>query len=216
MRTDRGHHTSWRHVGFRGALLAATFATLAVVIGPPASAANPSVITDPAGDTLHKAPSYMDIVGAQVSKGGSTFSFQMTLLDPIPATPGLQPPADKQISWGWPLDTDPTTFPAGSPLAGGQGAPAEFIVYVVWDGSAFRAFLLDRRPMLSGGEATSTPLPHTISGTQIQVNVEAGQIANPSSFLWGTVVVFWSGQFASNNGNHRVDQVDPFYTPSPS
>jgi hypothetical protein len=195
-----------------GALAAALVLTVSV----PASAANPSVVTDPVGDALYKAPGYMDIVSAQLADLGGTFEFKMSVAKPIPATPPLPAPGTKQISWHWVLDTDPTTFPAGAPLAPGTSGPAELIITIAWDGSAFRAFLQDRRPLLTGGQAVLTPLDYTISGTLLQVDVAASALGDPSSFSWGGVTFYWSGPFDSNKGNHFVDVLSPFYRPWPS
>jgi hypothetical protein len=201
-----------------GALICgAICASVVLAISVPASAANPSIVTDPVGDASYKAPGYMDIVSAQLADSGGTLQFQMTVAEAIPAAPVLPSPATKQISWSWPLDTDPTTFPAGAPFApGNSGGAAELIVTVAWDGSAFSAFLVDRRPLLTGGQAIVTPLGFTISGTLLRVDVQRSALGNPLSFSWGGVAFYWSGQLVGNNGNHFVDALSPFYTPAPS
>jgi hypothetical protein len=191
-------------------------ASVALTSVGPAFAANPSIVTDPVGDASYKAPAYMDVVGAQLAASGGTLEFQMSVAGAIPASPELPPPATKLITWGWPLDTDPTTFPAGAPLAPGLSGPAEFVVAVAWDGSTFSAFLQDRRPLLTGGQATLTALSPTISGTQLRVDVQASDLGNPSSFAWGAGTFYWPGPFKSNNAIHFVDVVSPFYTPGPT
>jgi hypothetical protein len=213
--TDSGGRSKqgWAMRALAGGALAAS---LVLAVSVPASAANPSVVTDPVGDAVYKAPGYMDIVGAQLADLGGTFEFKMSVAKPVPATPPLPSPATKQISWSWPLDTDPTTNPAGAPKAPGYSAGAELIITIAWDGSAFSAFLQDRRPLLTGGQAVLTPLDYTISGTLLQVDVEANALGDPSSFGWGGVAFYWSGPFDSNNGNHFVDDLSPFYTPWPS
>ncbi len=163
---------------------------------------------------MYSAPAYMDIVSAQLAASGGTLQFKMTVAGAIPASPALPPPSTKQISWSWPLDTEPSTFPAGAPLAPGTSGGAEFIVTIAWDGNRFSAFLQDRRPLLTGGEAILTPLGYTISGTQLGVDVQASALGNPSNFAWGGVAFYWSGPFDSNNGNHFVDVLSPFYTPA--
>jgi hypothetical protein len=190
--------------------------SLVLALSGPASAANPSVRTDPVGDALLNAPGYMDMVSTQLADQGETFEFQMTVAQPIPATPPLPPPATKEISWNWALDTDPTTFPPGYPLAPGNRGDAEFVITIAWDGSAFRAFLVDRRPSLTGGQAVITPLDYTISGTLLQVDVKAAALADPSSFSWGSATFYTSDPFGSLNGSHLVDAPSPFYAPWPS
>jgi hypothetical protein len=88
-------------------------------------------------------------------------------------------------------------------------------VTVAWDGGAFSAFLQDRRPLLTGGQAIVTPLNYTISQTVLQVQLQASAIGSPSTFSWGAVTFYWSGPFDSNKGNHFVDALSPFYTPAP-
>jgi hypothetical protein len=129
--------------------------------------------------------------------------------------PHLPPPATKEISWNWALDTDPTTFPAGYPLAPGATGPAEFVITIVWDGSAFGAFLVDRRPLLTGGQAVLTPLDYTISGTLLQVDVKADALGDPSSFGWGSATIYSSGPSGSNPFTF-VDVPSPLYAPWPS
>jgi len=148
----------------------------------------------------------VDIVSAQATKSGQTFRFQMSLAAPIPANPAT-PPATNQIHWGWPLDTDSTTFPAGDPfpVGPGQSRPAEFGITVVWDGSSFSASLTDRRPLLHGGEAVVTPLAFTISGAEVVTYVGANLLDDPSNFSWGAVTFYWSSLPGATAGVHFVD-----------
>jgi len=160
----------------------------------------------------------MDIVAAEATKSGQEFRFRMSVAAPIPATPPPTPPGTNQIRWVWVLDTDPTTFPAGDPFpeAPGRAAPAEFIIHVAWDGSSFSAFLTDRRPLLSGGEAVITPLAFTVSGTVVTVDVRASLLDEPSSFSWGAVTFYWSSPPGATGGGHFVDTLEPFYNPFPA
>lgn len=205
-----GRSTHWP---MRALACGAVCASIVLTISVPALAATPSIVTDPVGDASFGAPAYMDIVGAQLATSNGTLQFEMTVAAAIPAAPVLPPPSTKQISWSWPLDTDPTTFPAGAPLAPGYSGGAELIVTVAYDGSTFSAFLQDRRPLLTGGQAILTPLRSTISGTLLRVEAQASALGNPSSFGWGGVAFYWSGPFDSNNGNHFVDVLSPFYAP---
>jgi hypothetical protein len=185
-----------------------------VAAGLSASAATPT-LADPSGDAKYNAPGYMDIVGAEAVLTGDTISFRMSVAAAIPATPPLPPPGNNQIHWDFPIDSDPSTFPAGYlyPSAPGQSRNAEFFIKVAWDGSSFSAVLVDRRPLLSGGEATFTPLAFTISGTDVQVAVPASLL--PSSFSWGALTIYWSST-PGTAGIHIVDNVEPFYTPFPA
>lgn len=184
----------------------------------PASAETSTRVTDPAGDARYGAPGFMDIVGAEATKSEQVFRFQMSVAAPIPAVPPPTPPGTNQIQWDWVLDTDPTTFPAGAPFPAVPGQPraGEFIIHVVWDGSSFSAFLTDRRPLLSGGEAVITPLAFTISGTDVMADVGASLLDEPSSFSWGAVTFYWSSPPGATAGGHFVDTLEPFYNPFPA
>jgi hypothetical protein len=154
-------------------------------------------LSDPEGDTADMSastitPAYMDMVGASISKKGRVFEFSMTLAAPIPNQPAL-PPQVKEIRWIWMQDTDPTTFPAGYPLppGPGQAVPPEFQVIVAWDGSRFRAYLVDRRPLLTGGEAILTPISFTRSGAELTAFVDAASLGDPPRFGVRMLTVFW-------------------------
>jgi hypothetical protein len=205
------------------ARLCATADTLAILMAltlslPALAAAPTTFVTDPAGDANYKAPGYMDIIRAEISKDHETFVFQMRLAEVLTAAPPAPPPGNNGLAWVWSLDTDPATFPAGTPLAPGNGqrAPAELAVYVFWDGSAFSAFLQDRRPLLTGGAALVTSLPFTISGADLRVTAGATLLGNPSSFSWAAITAYWSGTPFSTSGFHFVDALQPVYNPWPS
>lgn len=194
--------------------LAATIGGLlmAVVLSVPAFAA--SIVADPAGDTLYKAPAFMDIVRAELVEDSGTLVFRMTVAAVIPNDPRLPPPANASIRWAFPIDSDPATFPEGDPFPRNQPGPSEFNTRVFWDGSAFTASLLDRRPLLEGGEAILTPLSFTVSGSEIRVAVPASLIG-ASSFRWGAVTVYSSASPGGNNGDHFVDTLQPFFSTWP-
>lgn len=152
--------------------LAATAAAglMALTLSMPALAAT-SVVTDPAGDTLFKAPGFMDILRAELAEESGTFYFLMTVAAAIPNDPRLPKPANASIRWAFPIDSDPATFPEGDPFPSNQPGPSEFNTRVFWDGSGFTASLLDRRPLLEGGEAILTPLAFTVSGAEVRVAI---------------------------------------------
>jgi len=58
------------------------------------------------------------------------------------------------------------------------------MVMVTWDGRGFTATLIDRRPLLAGGQSVSTPIPFAIAGAAISAAVDASFLGNPSSFAW--------------------------------
>jgi hypothetical protein len=75
--------------------------------------------------------------------------------------------------------------------------------------------LIDRTPLLTGGEAVFTPLPFTITSNQVSMSVRASAVGNPTSFLWDIVTVYWAGP-PHSVGFHPVDSFDPFFNPWPS
>ena len=196
----------WRLIGSLTRALPG--ALMALVLAAPASAAG--AVSDPAGDALFKAPGFMDIVAAEVSNDGETYVFRMTVAGTIPEDPGLPAPAHASIRWAFPIDSDPTTFPKGAPLPRNQPGPAELVVFVEWDGSGFTANIMDRRPLLSGSDATFTPLLFTISGSDVRVSVPFGLIGT-STFRWGALTVYASARMGANDGYHFVDMLQPFY-----
>lgn len=144
--------------------------------------------TDPAADASAShgkglsGEAYQDIVSAEVDAGGGVFEFRMDVAASVPAAPVL-PPGITVQEWSWNLNTSPA-LPRGFPFAKGSAAPPEFIVTVLWDGSAFSGTLIDRRPLLSGGEAVSTSVPIEINGGAIAAVVGADLLDNPSGFAW--------------------------------
>jgi len=182
----------------------------------PASAESLTVtLTDPEGDARYKAPAYLDIVQAEATRRGQNLEFRMVLAEPIPLTPPDLPPGNTQTLWIWGLDTDPTTAPKGTPAAPGTPIAAEFVLRVVWNGTAFSGELVDRTPLLTGGEAVFTPLPFTITSNQVSMAVQASAVGNPTSFLWDGVTIYWSSSHHTTNGWHPVDFFDPFWNPWP-
>ncbi len=188
-------------------------ALMALTLTVPALAAT-SVDTDPAGDALYKAPGFMDILRAELAEDSGTFYFRMTVAAAIPNDPRLPKPANASIRWAFPIDSDPATFPPGDPFPQNQAGPSEFNTRVFWDGKAFTASLLDRRPLLEGGEAILTPLAFTVSGAEVLVAVPASLIG-ASTFRWGAVTVYASTAPGGNNGDHFVDTLQPFFSDWP-
>ena len=127
--------------------------------------------TDPQGDASASqgnglsGEAYQDIVGRDGRCGRRTFTFAMDVAASVPAAPVL-PGGIKVQEWDWNINTSPE-LPRGFPFSSGSAAPPEFIVMVRWDGSAFNGILIDRRPLLIGGEAVSTSIPFDIDGATI-------------------------------------------------
>jgi hypothetical protein len=58
------------------------------------------------------------------------------------------------------------------------------MIMVTWDGSAFTGTLIDRRPLLAGGQPVNTSIPFAIDGAAISAEVGASLLGGPSSFTW--------------------------------
>ena len=158
-----------------GSLLCALLVSLAALTARAQTAA----VIDPQGDAFytngHEAPAFLDIIAASF-----TISNTLTLtvdvagsLDALPNPPG----SPGVFDWHFALNTDDSTYPPGLPLPPGQTAPAEFYVGALWDGTAFRGLLIDRRPALMGQPALLYSIPVRVSGSRITITVPAALAA---------------------------------------
>src|SRR3954463_9472451 len=168
--------------GFHRAVLATILAFAAT---RPASGQT-SVVIDPARDVFFHAPAFQDIVRGEVQRKGGSFVLRMEVAGPMPQNPKLPPPGINQIWWAWVFDLDSTTDPKGYPFAPGVAVPPEFMVYVAWDGAEFRAYAIDRRPLLTGKDAIVTVVPFSIDGVIVEAVLASALIGNLPSFHWGT------------------------------
>jgi hypothetical protein len=206
--------------GFRARLSASIGLGAIVALSSFGQALAMTSYTDPIGDALFHAAAYADIVAGSVEEDAGTFEFIVTVAESIPETPGLAPPGVEELRWAVTLDLDPTTAPAGypgppvapqSPLAGA----AEGFIAVAWNGSAFSATWYDRRPLLSGGDATATAVPFDIDGDMVHVWLDGALIGDPTSFRVGFVTVAVP-VLPPNLGYKRfIDWVAPFYNAWP-
>jgi hypothetical protein len=171
-----------------------------------------STATDPEGDlTLFPScdplgcQAYQDIIRVETTKRGGVFVLSMQVAAPIPESPSLQEGV-KQITWDWALDTDPDTFPAGFPLPPSNSLDHEFIVWVVWDGHRFAAQLVDRRPLLTGGDVILTSVPFKIKNTEITVILDETLIDDPPAFDWRSGTTIYCA--VTEQGNWSLIGVD--------
>jgi len=173
---------------------------------------------DPAGDASASqgngltGEAYQDIVSAAVDEGGGSFVFTMDVAASVPASPVL-PGGITVQEWSWNLNTSPA-LPRGFPFPPGSAAPPEFIVMVLWNGSAFSGTLIDRRPLLSGGEAVSTSIPFEVDGATISTVLSASLLGNPSAFAWVARANNWP-HFGSNSLQtlDRAPDFEPAFWP---
>jgi hypothetical protein len=169
-----------------------------------------SAVTDPAGDaawnfntgpgSAAKVPTYLDIVRAEVSQKGRTFTFTMDLADIVPASPAPASGGLGVYDWFFELDTDPTTFPSGKDgvFPQNQALPVELFVAVEWDGTQFTGLLFDLRPLLSGNPMIITPVAFSIAGAEIQLSVAASALGDPSAFGWAAATCARHSHYASD------------------
>ena len=173
---------------------------------PDAEPSGVNAVSDPIGDANFNAPAFQDVVYVQITETvDGDFTLLMEMAGPVPVDPPLPPPGNSEIHWVWNFDLDPDSFPAGYPYLKAKG-PAEFTVYVSWDGTEFAGTAVDRRPLLAGGEAIITPVTFSIDGTIVQADLAQPLIgAVPTSFGWFAGTGDWSGPVGSSEGHHLVD-----------
>ncbi len=195
------------------AFISIVVATAVLVVSSPASASAVSAtITDPVGDAglgASSVPDYQDIALASVSEKGHALTFSMELAAALPDATSLTPDGVKLNIWVWPLTTDLDFSARGDPLPPGLSFNNQFDVRLHWDGSAFSAFLLDRRPLATGGAAVFSAVPFSIRGAQIQVFVDAAAIGNPTSFFWFAFTADWLSPHFETAGFHILDFATP-------
>jgi len=172
-----------------------------------------SVVSDPVGDAAwnsnsgpgssKKVPGYLDLTRGQITKKGSDFIMTIDVAAPI-GLPDVST-GNGLVGWAIGLDTDPTTAPAGYPLSSGTVVPFEFYVNVTYDGTQFQGMVIDRRPLLTDGEAVSTPHPFSITNSTITMTVSASAIGDPSTFGW---IGFVAVRTASHDGADAYNGVD--------
>jgi hypothetical protein len=170
-----------------------------------AAHAQTAAVIAPQGDAFysngHEAPAFLDIIAASI-----TISNTLTLtvdvagsLDVLPNPPGSAGVFD----WHFALNTDDSTDPPGLPLQPKKTAPADFYVGALWDGTAFRGLLIDRRPALTGGSPLQYSIPVSVSGSRVILTVPAplaaevrGAVVLPGA-TWNCLTVW------DNTANHN-------------
>lgn len=185
----RSMHTALSAIALLGAILAGAAALPALD--------ETSTVFDPAGDALfNNSPAFQDIVFAQLTvTPDGDLELLTELASPVPANPTLPPQGHTEIWWGWSFDLDPNTFPEGYPFTAHSGRVPEFNVYISWDGAEFAGTAVDRRPLLTGGEAIITPLTSfSINGTTVEAVLPYELIGDvPASFRWAASTDDWPG-----------------------
>jgi len=135
-----------------------------------------STVTDATGDftptAVNTAP-YMDVVSAKVQlKHDGSLSFFMELAGALPDTP-----TEPQLIWPFHVDTDPSAAPGGLYV--------DYIVRVLWTGSAYVGQVVHRFTTTGGGVGlTVTSVPFVIHGATVALTVDPTLLGSPSSFGW--------------------------------
>ena len=208
--------TRSKHTAPGAILLAATLSTAALGIALPMSDQT-STVSDPVGDAKYNAPAFQDVVFGQMTKTASgDFHLLMEMAGPVPVNPPMPHPARSEIWWAWGFNLDPTASPRGwpNPTTTGVGLPGEFVVIVSWDGTEFACTAVDRRPLLTGGEAIFTPVTFSINGTIVEADLPYELIGDvPPSFVWDTFIWDWSDPVGLSGSFHSVDVAFGIFNP---
>lgn len=168
-----------------------------------------------AEDVCSRAVPFQDIVRGEIQKKGGSFILRMEMAGPIPGNPPLPQPANGQILWVWTFDLDTTAVPKGYPFSPGDSAPSEFYVYISWDGLEFKAFAIDRRPLLTGGNAIVTPVPFSIDGSALEAVLASTLIGNSTTFRWGVRAIDIPSSHLGTSAIIPVDSAPNFTGPTP-
>jgi len=165
----------------------------AIAFDGAAAAGMSAVVLDAIGDVKKQAPAWLDLVSASITRRDGRFFFEAELAAPIPTDPALDPAVPEHsdhLCVGHGLDTDPTT-PVGYPFGKNEANYAEFYVAMCWTptgsfglGTGFNGLLLDRRPLLSGGQVVVAPVQLSIQGTHVSIVVDAAALGDPAAFAW--------------------------------
>ncbi|TCC58873.1 hypothetical protein E0H73_26585 [Kribbella pittospori] len=188
-------------------MITALASMLVAFIGTGTASAQTVAVDDPVGDAgnpntqslgSEKEQGYFDIVRAEVSKESGTFAMTMRLAAPVPAAPPQPNGASGMFLWAFALDTQPGSI-AGYLYPPGQKNRFEYFVLLSWDGIAFRAFVIDRTPLPSGGEAVTTDVPFSFNTARDEVRfvINPALIGNPATFEWLSVNALRKSHFGS-------------------
>ena len=176
------------------------------------AAGKTSVVLDATGDWVDiTGQDYQDEVRAEITKQGNTFVFVMTLAGAVGDNPTFPSWADALL-WDFALDTRPTAFPVGYPFTKNTAASWELVIGHFVHASGFTdplnpnsspGILIDRRPLLTGGQAIVTPIQFTIDGAKMTWVVDAALLGDPPTFRWGAGTSAWqtSGDDVKNGYN---------------
>ena len=175
------------------------------------AAAQTMSVTSPIGNAFYRngrqAPDFLDIAAASftIAPTGLTFTVDVAgVLTSLPDVHGVQ----SAFFWTFPLDTDSTTAPPGFPFPPPNALPPEFIAYAIWDGRAFHAYFVDRRPALSGAAMVSTEIPVEVSGDELRITVPASlasQVVPDDKARWRMSTGWWPADMQADRSVSFAD-----------
>ena len=147
------------------------------------------MIDDPVGDSVPETNPFLDTVAYGVDwvrndeQGGGTFLFKFEVAAPIPDSFQV-PMGHDAAQYSFCLDSDPSTSPGGYPFANNDPVWCEFILTAVSDGGAWSGTLIDRRPLLNGGNAETLGVAFLTEDANGLFAVSDDLLGNPESFSW--------------------------------
>ena len=147
------------------------------------------MIEDPVGDSVPETRPFMDAVAYGVDwvrageVEGGTFVFGFEVAGPIPDSFEV-PMGYDAAQYSFCLDADPSTSPGGYPFANDDPVWCEFILTAVSDGGAWTGTLIDRRPLLHGGDAETRAITFLTEDANGLFAVSGDTLNNPRSFRW--------------------------------
>ena len=179
------------------------------------AAGKTSVVIDIPGAEDKAAQAYEDIVSASITKKGGTFVVVMDLAAQVPDNPPLPSSAD-MLDWVVAIDRDPTS-PAGYDFTKNTAAIWEFVIeHRVYrsgftdplDPKSSAGILVDRRPLLTGGQAIVTPIQFSMEGTKLTWVVDAALLGDPATFQWADATLGASAGDDVKNGYINIEVFD--------
>ena len=161
-------------------LLFAILAVHALVLSS-AAAARTDVVVDAVGDVPATAPTYVDIIQAQVTDqvGADVLFFHMALAGPAPTVPS------GFVAWNWAIDI------------GGAPGP-EYLVVVRW---CTQAMVTDCGPgpahwesaLIAGAGVTLNAFPFEVNGATVKAYLDPALIGDPAGFNWRAIARLFPG-----------------------
>lgn len=154
------------------------------------SVGDTQMLPDPVGDSIPATTAYLDTAAYGVSwsdegSAGSKFSFVFELAEPIPASFRVPMNFDA-AQYSFCLETDPSSSPGGYPFTGKEPVWCDFILTAVSEGKEWTGTLIDRRPLVGGGNAQTPTIPFFIddSRTRGWFSVPGASLGDPEKFEW--------------------------------